>query len=125
MTPRFTPDLIDVQQELFEFPQRVRWFLSRAANTLLTVGLQERVTYNKEIQTADIEPDTRSTSNDDFREHVTRERELTVDPERALEEESAILDREIEEEIRGLSTSLSLFRPSIERTYRSDRRRKN
>jgi DNA repair exonuclease SbcCD nuclease subunit len=57
-----------------------------------------------------------------------RERESTVDPERALEkleEESAILDREIEEEIRGLSTFSSLFRPSIERMYRSDGGRKN
>ena len=94
----------------------------------LTVGhSKERVTYNKEIQTADIEPEPRSTFNDDFREHVTRERELTVDPERALEKleaESAILDREIEEEIRGSSTFVSLFHPSIEHMYRSDRRRK-
>ncbi|KAI9440509.1 WD40 repeat-like protein [Lactarius indigo] len=88
MTPRFTPDLIDVQQELFELPQR------------------ERVTYNKEIQTADIDPDPGSTSHEDIREHVLREREPTADPERALEkleEESAILDREIEEEIRDLT----------------------
>ncbi|KAH9176034.1 WD40 repeat-like protein [Lactarius sanguifluus] len=88
MTPRFTPDLIDVQQELFELPQR------------------ERVTYNKEIQTADIDPDPGTTSNEDIREHVLREREPTVDPERALEkleEESAILDREIEEEVRDLT----------------------
>jgi hypothetical protein len=26
MTPRFIPDLIDIQQELFELPQRVRRF---------------------------------------------------------------------------------------------------
>ncbi|KAH9993708.1 cytoplasmic dynein intermediate chain [Russula compacta] len=67
MTPRFTLDLIDVQQELFELPQR------------------ERVTYNKEIQTADIDSDTGATSDE------------------GLEEESATLDREIEEEIRDLT----------------------
>jgi len=88
MTPRFIPELIDIQQELFELPQR------------------ERVTYNKETQTADIESDTSTASDDEVREPVFRERETTVDPERALErleEESAILDREIEEEIRDLT----------------------
>ena len=67
---------------------------------------QERVTYNKEIQTADIEFNAGSTSDEEVREPIFRERETTVDPERALErleEESATLDREIEEEIRGLS----------------------
>src|SRR6266436_8318005 len=67
---------------------------------------QERVTYNKEIQTADIEPNAGSTSDDDVKDPIFRERETTVDPERALErleEEIATLDREIEEEIRGLS----------------------
>jgi dynein intermediate chain len=68
---------------------------------------QERVTYNKEIQTADLESDTDSSDDKEVREPISRERETTVGPERALErleEESAILDREIEEEIRGLST---------------------
>ena len=76
----------------------------------------------------DIDPDPTTTSNEDIRDLVPRERESTVDPERALErleEESAILDREIEEEVRGLSTFLSMFHPSIEHTYRSDGRGKN
>lgn len=64
---------------------------------------QERVTYNKEIQTADIESNSGSTSDEEVKEPIFRERETTVDPERTLEEESATLDREIEEEIRGLS----------------------
>ncbi|KAI9511562.1 WD40 repeat-like protein [Russula earlei] len=88
MTPRFIPDLIDIQQELFELPPR------------------ERVTYNKEIQTADIESDTSTISDEEVRDPVFRDREATADPERALErleEESAILDREIEEEIRDLT----------------------
>jgi hypothetical protein len=41
MTPRFIPDLIDVQQELFELPQRVRRFLFSAAflaNSSLLTG---------------------------------------------------------------------------------------
>jgi hypothetical protein len=82
--------------------------------------LQERVTYNKEIQTADIEP-TGSNSDDEASEPVFREREATVDPERALErleEESATLDREIEEEIRGLSTISFASCPSVERMRR-------
>lgn len=67
---------------------------------------QERVTYNKEIQTTEIEFNAGSASDDETSEPLFREREATVDPERALErleEESATLDREIEEEIRGLS----------------------
>jgi dynein intermediate chain len=106
MTPRFIPDLIDIQQELFELPQRVRRFpLSTKSPTKIRYS-QERVTYNKEIQTTDIEPNAGSTSDEEVKEPIFRERETTVDPERALErleEESAILDREIEEEIRGLS----------------------
>ena len=81
----------------------------------LTVGhSKERVTYNKEIQTADIEPDPKTASNEDLRERVTRERESTVDHERPLEkleEESAILDREIEEEIRGMFMFSSVWSP--------------
>jgi len=67
---------------------------------------QERVTYNKEIQTADIEFNAASTYDEEVKEPIFRERETTVDPERTLErleEESAILDREIEDEIRGMS----------------------
>jgi dynein intermediate chain len=68
---------------------------------------QERVTYNKEIQTADLESDSSSTSDGEVREPMFRERDITVEAERALERlevESAALDREIEEEIRGLPT---------------------
>ena len=82
---------------------------------------QERVTYNKEIQTADIESNTGSTSDEEVREPIFRERETTVDPERALErleEESATLDREIDEEIRGLSIFSFAFCPSVKRMRR-------
>jgi len=107
MTPKFIPDLVDIQQELFELPQRVRCSLLSRHLSLTVLYLQERVTYNKEIQTADLESDTGATSDEEVREPITREREATVEPERGLErleEESATLDREIEEEIRGLST---------------------
>jgi len=89
---------------------------------------QERVTYNKEIQTADLESDSGSTSDEEVREPIFRERETTVEPERALErleEESATLDREIEEEIRGLSTFFFMSCPSVELTGRFDGGGKN
>jgi dynein intermediate chain, cytosolic len=103
MTPRFIPDLIDIQQELFELPQRVRLFPFPTESLTNLRYSQERVTYNKEIQTADIESNAGSASDEEVKEPIFREREITVDPERTLEEESATLDREIEEEIRGLS----------------------
>jgi dynein intermediate chain len=89
---------------------------------------QERVTYNKEIQTADIESNTGSTSDEEVGEPIFREREATVDPERALdrlEEESATLDREIEEEIRGLSIFSFVSCPSAERMSRFNGRGKS
>jgi len=85
---------------------------------------QERVTYNKEIQTADLESDSGSTSDGEVREPILRERETTVESERTLEEESAILDREIEEEIRGMHFFF-MSRFSVERTRRLDGGGKN
>jgi hypothetical protein len=54
--------------------------------------------------TAGLESDTRAVSDEEIREPIIPEREITADPERTLErleEESATLDCEIEEEIRG------------------------
>ncbi|KAH9989810.1 cytoplasmic dynein intermediate chain [Russula vinacea] len=99
MTPRFIPDLIDIQQELFELPQRVCYFPFLAASLANSSLLAERVTYNKEIQTADIETNAGSASDEEVREPIFREREATVDPERTLER----LEEEIEEEIRDLT----------------------
>lgn len=92
-------------------------FHSQQRLQLTARHLQERVTYNKEIQTAPTDSD----SDDEASEPVFREREATVDPERALErleEESATLDREIEEEIRGLSTISFASCSSVERMRR-------
>lgn len=88
MTPRFIPDLIDVEQELFELPQR------------------ERVTYNKEIQTTDFEEPAQRPDEEEIRERIFHERDL-LDAERArekeLEEESVQLDNEIEKALRELT----------------------
>ncbi|KAH9933309.1 WD40-repeat-containing domain protein [Fomitopsis serialis] len=89
MTPRIVPDLIDVEEELFELPQK------------------ERVIYNKEVQTMDI-----GTSSDDDDEDARdavaqKEREaeeaLEAARERELEAESILLDKQIEEEIREMT----------------------
>ncbi|EIW79202.1 cytoplasmic dynein intermediate chain [Coniophora puteana RWD-64-598 SS2] len=90
MTPRYVPDLVDVEQELFELPQR------------------ERVIYNKEVQTTavDTETSTAQDAEDQLRAVFQRERD-EIDRvrarERELEEESEALDREIEDEIRDLT----------------------
>ncbi|KAH8071803.1 hypothetical protein BXZ70DRAFT_911654, partial [Cristinia sonorae] len=55
MTPRIVPDLIDVEQELFELPQRAR------------------VTYNKEIQTMVVEADSPAPLEEEIRERILRE----------------------------------------------------
>jgi dynein intermediate chain, cytosolic len=95
LTPRFVPDLIDIEQELFELPQK------------------ERVLYNKEIQTADVESDSSTEDEDGVRQRQAkeRERELEIEIERVrereLEEESLQLDREIEEAIRGWCSSVA------------------
>lgn len=64
---------------------------------------QERVTYNKEVQTMQTETETQTPSEDDIRERLLREREAAEAEEREkqLEEESLLLDKEIEQEIRG------------------------
>ncbi|CAL1714970.1 unnamed protein product [Somion occarium] len=89
MTPRIVPDLVEVEQELFELPQK------------------ERVTYNKEVQTMTSESETETPSEDDIRERILREREVAeaerLEKEKQLEEESARLDKEIEQEIREMT----------------------
>ncbi|KAG2129234.1 WD40-repeat-containing domain protein [Suillus bovinus] len=76
LTPRFIPDLIDVEQELFELPQR------------------ERVIYNKEVQTTAIETETPRVSEDEIRQQIMLEREL--------EAERIAQDKELEEKFPGL-----------------------
>lgn len=88
ITPRSIPELIDIEEELFELPQK------------------ERVIYNKEVQTTFVETGTSQELEEEMRQRI--QRELHVEDERAqrdkeLEEESLQLDREIEQEIRELT----------------------
>ncbi|RPD64262.1 dynein intermediate chain [Lentinus tigrinus ALCF2SS1-7] len=98
MTPRIVPDLIDIEQELFELPQK------------------ERVIYNKEVQTMEIETEpTPGTTEEEIRERILREREVAeaerLAHEQELEAESKQLDEEIAQEIREMTEEekLSIF----------------
>ncbi|KAM6496864.1 WD40-repeat-containing domain protein [Amanita muscaria] len=90
MTPRLYVDLIDVEQELFVFPQK------------------ERVIYNKEVQTTAVETDLiyHHDEEKDLPQRTTRDAETEADQlarEKELEEESIKLDQEIEQEIHDLT----------------------
>ncbi|KZT55832.1 WD40 repeat-like protein [Calocera cornea HHB12733] len=84
---RITVDLIDVGQDLFEFPQK------------------QKVTYNKEIQTADLDSEDEQPSEEEIRTRIHREQEAerVAAKEREMEEESIRMEQELEEEIRDLT----------------------
>ncbi|KAI0705138.1 WD40 repeat-like protein [Cytidiella melzeri] len=88
ITPRFIPDLIDIEQELFEFPQK------------------ERVSYNKEVQTMSFDDDEAAgaPSENEIRERIVKEREVAeAERLKELEALSEQLDRAIEMEIREMT----------------------
>ncbi|RXW20680.1 hypothetical protein EST38_g5183 [Candolleomyces aberdarensis] len=88
ITPRSYPDLIDMEQELFELPQK------------------ERVIYNKEVQTTAVEEHSAQDYEEEIRQRILREREAEAEKlaqEKELEEENVKLDQEIEQEIRELT----------------------
>ncbi|KAI1793564.1 WD40 repeat-like protein [Ganoderma leucocontextum] len=97
MTPRIVPDLIDIEQELFELPQK------------------ERVIYNKEVQTMEIETEPVAVNEEEIRERILREREAAdaerLAHEQELEAESKQLDEEIAQEIREMTEDekMSIF----------------
>jgi dynein intermediate chain len=67
---------------------------------------QERVIYNKEVQTTEVETESIRQQEDekDVRQRTTRDAEAEAEQlarEKELEEESAKLDRELEQEIKG------------------------
>jgi dynein intermediate chain, cytosolic len=65
---------------------------------------QERVVYNKEVQTTAVETDSPGDDEEDIRERILRERDLEAERiarDKELEEESVQLEKEIEQEIRG------------------------
>ncbi|CCA71366.1 related to dynein intermediate chain 1, cytosolic [Serendipita indica DSM 11827] len=89
MSSAFVPDLIEMEQELFEMPQK------------------ERVVYNKEVQTAAFDEDSGPTI-EELRQQLRAEYEQAQiqqqqQREKELEEEAARLDQEIEQEIRELT----------------------
>ncbi|KAF8920761.1 WD40 repeat-like protein [Mucidula mucida] len=85
MTPRVIPDLIEVEQELFEMPRK------------------ERVIYSKSVQTMEVENETSPGLDDDLRQRLLKERDAENEAlERELEAESVKLDEEIEQEIREI-----------------------
>ncbi|KAF7973952.1 hypothetical protein HWV62_13910 [Athelia sp. TMB] len=86
ITPRYIPDLVDINQELYELPQT------------------ERIMYSRDVQTNPIETDTPPAEGDDFRERVMRDLETErLARDKEIEEESVQLDKEIEQEIRELT----------------------
>ncbi|EGN92188.1 hypothetical protein SERLA73DRAFT_173045 [Serpula lacrymans var. lacrymans S7.3] len=86
MIPRFVPDLIDVEQELYELPQR------------------ERVIYNKEVQTTAVETESPTFREEDIRQQIQRDLEAERNArDDDLEEESIQLEKEIEQEMRELT----------------------
>ncbi|KAG8925258.1 hypothetical protein FRC02_009806 [Tulasnella sp. 418] len=86
---RFIPDLIDVEQELFELPQK------------------QRVIYNKEVQTTEVIVEIKGASEELIRQQIQREQqeaaERAIHEQKELDEENAKLDKEIEEGIRDLT----------------------
>ncbi|KAK0446713.1 WD40-repeat-containing domain protein [Armillaria borealis] len=86
ITPRFIPDLIDVEQELFELPRK------------------ERVIYSKSVQTVEVETVSSAAFEEELRQRVLKERETDVEEalDRELEAESVKLDEEIEQEIQDI-----------------------
>ncbi|PPQ79668.1 hypothetical protein CVT25_003242 [Psilocybe cyanescens] len=88
LTPRLFTSLVDIEQELYEYPQK------------------ERVLYSKEVQTTFVEAKPTLEDQADIRESTAKGWEVEIDTnvqDAQLAEENAKLDRQIEEEIRELS----------------------
>ncbi|KAJ7281899.1 WD40-repeat-containing domain protein [Mycena rebaudengoi] len=89
MTARPVPDLVDIQQEIFELPQKARTIM-----------------YDKEIQTLVVEAEPQEEYEEKIRQQLLTQQSAEaqrIAEEKALEEESAKLDQEIEQEVRELS----------------------
>ncbi|KAJ7576962.1 cytoplasmic dynein intermediate chain [Mycena floridula] len=88
MVTRFLPDLIDIEQELFELPRK------------------ERVIYNKEVQTMDTEEVPELNIEEEVRQRMMRERDIEAEriaQDHELEQESVKLEEAIAQEIRELT----------------------
>ena len=78
--------------------------VSSGSSFRIHTAAQERVIYNKEVQTTAIEEHSAQDYEEEIRQRILREREAEAEKlaqERELEEESVKLDQEIEQEIRG------------------------
>ncbi|KAK0467267.1 WD40-repeat-containing domain protein [Desarmillaria tabescens] len=86
ITPRFIPDLVDVEQELFELPRK------------------ERVIYSKSVQTVEVETVPSAAFEEELRQRVLKEKEAEAEEalDQELEAESVKLDEEIEQEIQEI-----------------------
>ena len=71
----------------------------------MCLAVQERVIYNKEVQTTVFEVEPSPEYEAELRQRIAREREAAeverIARDKELEEESVKLDEEIEQEIRG------------------------
>ncbi|KAJ7050546.1 WD40-repeat-containing domain protein [Mycena amicta] len=89
LTPRYLPDLVEMQQEIFELPQKTR-----------------TIKYEKQIQTMEVETEAPEAVEEKIRQQVIMQQHLEAERvayEKALDEESKKLDQEIEEEVRELT----------------------
>ena len=78
----------------------------------MRLPLQERVIYNKEVQTMPVETEVPHDYEEQLRQRIYRERDVEADRiarDKALEEESVKLEQEIEQEIRGTYSILNLL----------------
>lgn len=69
------------------------------------------MTYDKDVQTADMAVEASGPSEDEIRQRILREKDSEAEKaarEKELEEENAQLEKEIEQEIRG-----QLYRPVL------------
>jgi dynein intermediate chain len=69
------------------------------------MAFQERVIYNKEVQTTAIETESPDVYEEEIRQRILREQHAEAEQaarDKELEEESVQLDKEIEREIRGV-----------------------
>lgn len=110
MTARFIPDLIDIEQELFELPPKVRRPTAFIA-CIDAFRSQTRVIYTRSVQTTEVETKSPEVFEEEIRQRVLKERDVEAAEQAArdkeLEEEALKLDREIEQEIRGKLANLS------------------
>lgn len=91
-------------------------FIGMACLLYITT-LQERVIYNKEVQTTAIETETPTFDEDELRQRIYREKDVEAERvarDKELEEESVKLEKEIEQEIRGACFSCMIMSSRLE-----------